>query len=74
MLLPWQIEKILQDELASPKFAKCKPVFCESVEEFVRTNIIDKVVALRVKYGLDAATTEPPKRAGRAKKIVEDGK
>ncbi|RKP06871.1 beta and beta-prime subunits of DNA dependent RNA-polymerase [Thamnocephalis sphaerospora] len=72
MLMPWQIEKIVQEEMESPRFAKCKEAFRDSVAEFVRTAITEKIVALRLKHSLDAGTTAPVKRGARSKKAPVD--
>jgi hypothetical protein len=65
--LPWEIEAIVNEHLATERYQKCKSEFRDAVSDFVKKNITDKLVTLRTKYDLNPAL----KKVARLKKGIE---
>ncbi|KAL1915660.1 uncharacterized protein VTP21DRAFT_6419 [Calcarisporiella thermophila] len=60
-LKPWQIAKITHEELSQPRFQKlCTSGFLESLEAFIREELVDKIASTREAYGLYPEIEEPP--------------
>ncbi|KAI8055130.1 hypothetical protein BDF22DRAFT_725512 [Syncephalis plumigaleata] len=68
ILLPWEIETIVNEHLATEAYQKCKSEFRDAVSDFVKKNITDKLVSLRTKYDLNPAV----KKIARLKKDTVD--
>ncbi|KAG9118465.1 hypothetical protein FRC07_007017, partial [Ceratobasidium sp. 392] len=52
-LYPYEVTEIVKTELASPRFKnECTDAYIQSIEQFIRTNVIDKMVACRDQHGM----------------------
>ncbi|KAI9595031.1 beta and beta-prime subunits of DNA dependent RNA-polymerase [Syncephalis fuscata] len=64
ILLPYEIEAMVEEQLTTEQYMKCKSEFREAVSEFVRKQLIDKLITVRERYGLNPAD----KKVARLKK------
>ncbi|KAG9097222.1 hypothetical protein FRC06_007823, partial [Ceratobasidium sp. 370] len=52
-LYPYEVVEIVKAELASPRFKnECTDAYIRSIEQFLRTNVIDKMAACRDQHGM----------------------
>jgi hypothetical protein len=60
-LLPFEILELVEIGLSSPRYqAECEPVFRDIVRNFVRTNVVQRLAAIRAEHGMFDAMDKPP--------------